>query len=121
MCHKDVASLLQGVVNTQKTNKKTHHTLLGRSEVQLEYCVQVWAPQHKKGQGQAEGAVKGHRDGEGAGASLSQGETAGAGPVQSGEDEGNAHKYLKGGARHFSVLPTDRTRSNGHKLKHKST
>lgn len=57
------------------------------------------------------------------------GETVGARPVQSGEkkterDLINAHKCVKGrcrghGARLLSVVPSDRTRSNGRKLNHK--
>jgi len=31
----------------------------------------------------------------------------------------NAYKYLKYGARLFSVVPSDRTRGSGHKLKHR--
>ncbi|KAK4815832.1 hypothetical protein QYF61_008435 [Mycteria americana] len=93
----------------------------------LEYCVQLWSPQHRRHGAVGAGPEEGHKNDEGDGTPLLGGTAERVVVVQPGEEKALgdlivAFQYLKGaykkdGDRLLSRACNDRTRGNGFKLK----
>ncbi|PKU46971.1 mam domain-containing protein 2 [Limosa lapponica baueri] len=89
-------------------------------------CAQFWTRQHEKHRHTGESPANGHEDDEG----ISCEKCLTGGTVQTGQekaqgDPSHVYKHLKGErkedrARLFPVVPSDRTKGNRHKSKHRS-